>query len=386
MNDGSEGPDGATRQHMRQSKAEERASIIELYRRLRALTPHAFGTGALIAANVAVFGVMVASGVHPLSPTSQSLLTWGADYAPKVSEGQWWRLLTAMFLHVGVVHIAMNMWGLWNVGSFVERALGTTIFLVIYMLSGWAGSVVSVLMKPMSVSAGASGAIFGIFGAMLALVLRPRRGVPMEALRPIRNSTLSLLAINLWLGITTPVIDLAAHGGGFVAGFLLGAALGHELTPEARRSALRRTVLIGTATFLALAGATFALKNRPVPDIRATLMQFQAVEARVVAAYNSASEKAVKGEISDPQFADILEHDVLPPWRTLRLEPTAMRYVPRELKETVRDLQEYREVREQGWELMARGLRGRDGRLIEQGSERLKRADGMVEEMNGKGK
>lgn len=384
MTDGSDGLDRAAREHARSSRADERSSLIELHRRLRALTPRAVGTWAIIAANVLVFVAMVAWGVHFMSPTSQNLIDWGANYGPKISAGQWWRLFAAMFLHVGVLHIAMNMWGLWNIGAFIERALGTTTFLVIYLLSGWTGSVVSVLMKPMTVSAGASGAIFGVFGVMLAFVLRPRRSVPVAALRALRSSTFFFLAINLWLGLKTPGIDLAAHMGGLVCGFLLGAVLGHELTPEARRAAHRRTLVAGAVTAMALAVATMALKGR-VPDVHAQLDRFQTVEGEVVEKYNEASQKAVKGEISDDEFAGLIERDILVPWRALHVDPATLRNVPRELRQLVRDIEEYRKAREQGWELMVRGLRTKDPDTIERGSDKLTEADRMVEKMNEAG-
>jgi rhomboid protease GluP len=365
---------------MRQSQADERASFFELHRRLRSLTPYAFGTGAIVAANVAVFALMVASGVHALSPTSQSLIQWGANYGPKVSAGQWWRLFTAMFVHVGVVHIAMNMWGLWNIGRFVERALGTMIYLVVYVLSGWAGSVVSVFMKPMTVSAGASGAIFGVFGVMLAFVLRPRRSVPVAALRSLRGSVFSFLAINLWLGIKIPSIDLAAHGGGLVCGFLLGAVLSHELTPEARRAANRRTVLLGAAVAVALGVATWTLRGR-VPDFEAMLKQFGTVEHQVLVTYNDARQKTLDRELSNQEFADVIERDVLPPWRRIRIDPAVYRNAPRKFQELTRDLEDYREAREQGWQLTANGLRTGDTEALEQASDKLRQADAMVKAM-----
>jgi len=384
--EGSEELDRATRRQTRKSRADEHASLDELHERLHALTPYPIGTGAIIAANVVVFGAMVASGVHPVLPTPQSLIEWGADYGPRISAGQWWRLLTSMFLHFGVVHIAMNMWGLWSVGRFIERALGTTSYLVVYLLSGWAGSVVSAVTKPMAVSAGASGAIFGVFGVMLAFVLRPRQTVPMAALRPLRGSTFSFLAVNLVLGITTPAIDLAAHLGGLVCGFVLGALFGHELSPEARRSARRATALLTAATILVLGVATMTLRERRLPDVLAILTQFGPTETRVVAVYNDAREKVLRGELSDQEFADIIERDVLGPWRDLRIDPASARYVPRELREVFRDLEDHSEAREEEWEQIVEKLRSGDSDALDPASEGLNEVDEMIEKMNERGK
>jgi rhomboid protease GluP len=372
VNDGSEELDRATRRQMRKSPADEHDSLAELHERLRTLTPYPVGTVAIIAANIVVFGAMVASGVHLVTPTSQSLVEWGADYGPKISAGQWWRLFTSMFLHVGLMHIAMNMWALWMVGRFIERALGTTSYLVVYLLSGWAGSVVSALTKPMAVSAGASGAIFGVFGVMLAFVLRPRQTVPMAALRPLRGSTFSFLAINLVLGISAPAIDLAAHLGGLASGFVLGALFGHELSFEARRAARGRTLLLGTATMVVLGVATLTLKERRLPDVLAMLTQFAPVETRVVAVYDEAREKVLRGEMSDDEFADVIERDVLGPWRALRIDPATVRYVPRDLRELVRDLENHREEREDEWELIVEKLRSGDALEVDMDANGVK--------------
>jgi rhomboid protease GluP len=350
---------------MRESKAKERAALTQLFARLNALTPYPVATVVIIAANVVVYGVMVARGVHPVTPTSQSLVAWGADYGPRISEGQWWRLLSSMFLHFGILHIAMNMWALWSVGRFIERALGSEAYMDVYLLSGWAGSVASEITKPMAVSAGASGAVFGVFGVMLAFVLRPRQTVPMAALRALRGSTFSFLAVNLMLGISAPSINFAAHLGGLVCGFVLGAIFGHELSFEARRAARGRTFLVTAATIVLLAVATVTLQKRRLPDMLAILTQFGPTESRLVAAYNDGREKVLRGEMSDREFADFVEHDVLGPWRALRIDPATVRYVPSDLRDTVRDLENHREAREEEWEGIVERLRGGDSETPE---------------------
>lgn len=367
--EGSEERDRATRRHIRKSREDEHDSLVELHGRLRALTPYPVGTVAIIAANIVVFGAMVASGVHAVTPTSQSLIEWGADYGPRISAGQWWRLFTSMFLHFGIVHIGMNMLALWNVGRFIERALGTTSYLIVYFLSGWAGSVVSEVTKPMAVSAGASGAIFGVFGVLLAFVLRPRQTVPMAALRAMRSSTFSFLAINLLLGFTAPAINLAAHLGGLVCGFVLGAVFGHELSFEARRAARQTTLLFGAATAVVLGAATMTLKERRLPDVLAILARFGTVETRVLAVYNDGREKVLRGDMSDSEFADLIERDVLRPWRSLEIEPAMVRYIPPEAREGVRDLENHRREREEEWKQIVEKLRSGDA--LDEGVDRL---------------
>ena len=96
-------------------------------------------TPVLLGLNVAVFGLMLAGGVHPMAPTIDRLIQWGANYGPKTTNGEWWRMFTAMFLHIGVLHLLFNMIALWNVGSFMERVLGSAGFVVLYLLSAYWG-------------------------------------------------------------------------------------------------------------------------------------------------------------------------------------------------------------------------------------------------------
>lgn len=370
---------------MSDPKDEERAALVELTRRLVALTPRPRATLGIVVVNVAVFGVMVASGVHPLMPTPESLIKWGANFGPKVSAGDWWRLFTAMFVHVGAVHILMNMWALWNVGGLVERALGTTTFLVVYLLSGWAGSIASVLVNPMTVSAGASGAIFGVFGVMLAFVLRPRSTVPRAALKSLRGNIFFFLALNLWLGIKMPAIDLAAHGGGLVCGFVLGALLTHELTTNERRAALRRTVPVGAFAAVALSFLTFILRGT-VPDFQGDAEKFDAVEHRVFKAFEDAERKAAAREISDQEYADILDRDVLGPWRGIAMDPKRYRRLPPKVRQWIEGMAAYHAMREHSWESMAHALRSGDTEEYKRGRDEFERADTMAEEMSKRAK
>ncbi len=156
------------------------------------------------------------------------LVVLGASWAEPVLAGQVWRLATAMFLHAGVLHLLVNAWALYQLGALVEIVLGTARLAAIYFVSGLAGSLASVawdLVSGSSVpSVGASGAIFGLLGALIAFLLRHR-----DRLRPEARSLLVQLvfwaALNIVFGFTMPMIDNAAHLGGFAAGFAFGAAV-----------------------------------------------------------------------------------------------------------------------------------------------------------------
>ena len=180
-------------------------------------------TPFLIGMNAAVFVAMLIRGVSPMQPRSDQLLEFGANFgALVVVDQEWWRPLTAMFVHVGAVHLLVNMYSLWNVGSFVERLLGRPMFAAVYLLTGLAGSFASVLWSPMKISAGASGAIFGLFGVIVGFAFRAREQLPPETLRGLRSSIVATLAFNLIFALSIPYLDHAAHLGGLAAGALAG--------------------------------------------------------------------------------------------------------------------------------------------------------------------
>jgi rhomboid protease GluP len=229
---------------------EDRAA--EFARTLTRLTPRAFVTPTFVALNVLVFAAMAASGVNVFDPTAADLIRWGADYGPKTGNGQWWRLLTAAFVHAGLLHLLFNMWALLGAGVMVERLAGNVGFALLYLVSALAGSVASVCWHPQLVCVGASGAVFGVYGALLGFLLRCRGAVPAEALAPLRNSGAAFLVYNLAFGVLHPQVDVAAHVGGLAAGFLAGLALGQAPVPEARAGRPARNLAVGAAGFLLL--------------------------------------------------------------------------------------------------------------------------------------
>ena len=181
-------------------------------------------TYGLLAINLVVW---IASSVAGGDSDPRVLLRFGAMFGPLVADGQYWRLLTAMFVHVGIWHSLFNSMALFIFGRPVERFFGHTRFIVIYLLAGLSGSVASFLFNSVAVAAGASGAIFGVLGALIAFFVVQRSVLGDMAQRNIYGLLL-LVGINLWFGLAVPGIDNWAHMGGIMAGFLLGLALAPE--------------------------------------------------------------------------------------------------------------------------------------------------------------
>jgi rhomboid protease GluP len=208
-------------------------------------------TSAIIAANTLVFLAMVFSGVSATSPQIADLARWGADTGYQTLIAQPWRMLTSTYVHIGIVHILLNMWCLWNLGLLAERIFDAATYLVTYTFCGLAGSLASLAFHPARVGAGASGAIFGLAGALIAALYLGRLPVPPRALKSTLKSLISFAAYNLFFGAVVPSIDNAAHLGGLVAGLILGAALARHLAPgDEGRGPWRRWIFMAAALIL----------------------------------------------------------------------------------------------------------------------------------------
>lgn len=179
-------------------------------------------TPILLYLNVLVFVVMVFAGLGFVIFRAPDLLVWGGNFRPAVLNGEWWRLLTSTFLHGGILHIVANMYALIFIGLFLEPALGRVKFLAVYLVTGILASCASIWWYEATVSVGASGAIFGLYGVFLALLLR--KTFPPSFTKALLVSIVIFIGYNLVMG-TGGGIDNAAHIGGLLSGFVIGLAL-----------------------------------------------------------------------------------------------------------------------------------------------------------------
>ncbi|WP_078131593.1 rhomboid family intramembrane serine protease [Leptospira kirschneri] len=179
-------------------------------------------TSILLNLNILIFLIMIFSGVHFFYPDGPSLLEWGANRRIETLAGQWWRLLTNVFVHAGFPHLFFNGFGLIISAIFVEPILGRIRFLILYIFSGLCGSLASIVWYPNTISVGASGAIFGLYGAILGLVL-------MDAFpRDDKKNVLIMIVTFILTGLIWGLfggIDNASHIGGLVGGTILGIIL-----------------------------------------------------------------------------------------------------------------------------------------------------------------
>lgn len=203
-------------------------------------------TRALLALNIAVYVAELATG-GGVNGNRGWIFEHGALFGPLVGNGDWWRLITAAFLHYGPIHLGLNMLGLWYLGTPLERAIGRWRFLALYLVSGLAGSAGALVNQPNAVTVGASGAIFGVLGAILILEYRTTG--------TFAGPALTLLVINLAFSFAVPGIAIGGHIGGAIGGVLGMIAL--SLMP--RRWPARTTALAGYAALAAVGAVSVAI-------------------------------------------------------------------------------------------------------------------------------
>jgi rhomboid protease GluP len=215
-------------------------------------------TQVLFGACVAVFLGMVLATSSIAEFPGEIRVAWGSNFGPYTLSGQWWRLLTYMFLHGDIFHIAFNMWGLWNLGVLCESLYGRWTFAAIYLMTGIGGGLASVAWNPGVNSVGASGAIFGLAGALIASFYLGEFSLPSFAIRGTLRSLVFFAGFNLFFGSMFPGIDNACHVGGLVTGLVLGALIA-RLAPE-HDNPLRRFVVLAVVA-LGVAGAGLGVQH-----------------------------------------------------------------------------------------------------------------------------
>jgi rhomboid protease GluP len=211
--------------------------------------------------NVAVFLGMLFAGVSILdNPSGQDLVRWGANFGPYTLGGQYWRLLTCVFVHGSLLHIAFNMWCLWDLGALAESLYGHWTFAVVYLLAGVGGSLGSVIWNPNVLGVGASGAIFGIAGALIASFYLGEFSLPRAAVMGTLRSVVTFVGYNLVFGAVMSRVDNAAHVGGLVTGLILGALIA-RVAPD-RDAPMRRIAVLALAIVLIGGGTAWWLHSR----------------------------------------------------------------------------------------------------------------------------
>lgn len=294
------------------------------------LTRPAPFTIALLVANIFVF-ILTALSANSTGDNSAfyaTLVAYGGKVNSLINAGEWWRFVTPIFLHGDIIHLLMNMYGLWVLGPYVERLYGSSKFVFFWVVTGIAGVAASYLtVRPGmqlniasrflfknvdAVSVGASGALFGLIGVLFVFGIKFRHELPDGFKRAFGTGMLPTIMLNVFIGFTIPVIDNAAHMGGMLAGALLALVVGYKRPGERQSVAVFWHVLqVAALLFVALSFTMVALHFKAPAQ---TISGQPPVQAFIEALNNgqTALYKSVNEEEEDGVESAIKKLDAVP--------------------------------------------------------------------------
>lgn len=257
--------DAASAAKQKTGKAFSETEIAQRGLKAKTLLQQAPVTAAIFAANMIVFItlVMLTNFHSMLNPSMQTLIDWSANFGPLTLGGEPWRIISNTFLHASVFHLAVNLYVLFNLGPYVENLVGSRRMFALYMLSGVAGSLSSLAWNPFQVSAGASGALMGLFGCFVEHSVLGSGFTVAEIMRPARVMLMAAVVLSCIYGAFIPGVDNAAHLGGFLAGTLLSHFFRQDLKSAWGK---RDSAVVGlslTALILGTSAEYFSVRSNP---------------------------------------------------------------------------------------------------------------------------
>jgi rhomboid protease GluP len=328
---------------------------------LRARTGWPIVTPFLAVTYVIVFAMMLFD--RSAASDTERLIAWGANFAPRTTNGEWWRLLTSTFVHGSFFQLVVSIVGLVPAGLILERAIGRVAFACVYLAAALLASVVSLwTASAMSVGAGASGAICGIYGLLLASIVwamvgQLRVSVPMSTVAQLGGAAAIFflgMLVSDQLGTRS---ELAGLGVGFAGGFLVARGITRE------KPAVRRALMVAAAAVLvAVAGAVPLLGG--VIDARPEIVKIAAFEERTAATYDVAVDKFKRGRITPDALSQIIDRSILPELQSISVRVKDLRGVPREQAPMVAAANQYFKLREESWRRRSEALHKRNMKML----------------------
>lgn len=370
---------------MLHSHSAQCALPLPLIDQLEQRAPRAPLTHWLIVANLLVFVVMLGFGAGLWHSANSVQLAWGANFGPATKDGEWWRLGSALFLHFGLFHLAMNMFSLWDGGRLVERMYGSARFVLIYFCSGLSGNLLSLVTQgDGAISGGASGAIFGVYGALMVFLWRERANLHPAEFKWLFWGAVIFSIVTIVLGLQITGIDNAAHIGGLLGGILTGAAL---LRPLAAGAAVGRGRWLAAG---ALAGGlALLIINIPAAKYRwseemlarGEIKQFLGEDARIRARWGAILKRSQRETASFDELAGRIESEVSGPYAQ-SFEQLSKLHLGAAAPSAVAlyTLRSYAELRRDASRELVEGLRAKDPERIRQALEMAKQAPRLAAE------
>jgi len=358
---------------LRHEAARTRPDIEQFREALRARTRWAFVTPALIAVNVVVFVLMLAGPGALGDPAT--LAGWGGNYWLGTRNGEWWRLVTSMFVHAGMFHLLVNIAGVTQIGLILERLVGRVIVIAVFLTAGIFASLVNLVTYPLAMSVGASGAIFGLYGLLAATSIwgmrhRSNVTIPLRAATRLVPAAVVFVLYNL----ANESLGAASEFTGLFMGLLCGAIL---TRPVSERKPAARPVAHVMAAGVVMA-VLFAIPLRGVTDVKPEIERTVAAEDRMAVAYQKASERFKSGGMTADALALLIDRTIIPDLQVTDARLKALVGVPEEHQPLVANAEEYVRLRSESWRLRSEWLRTA-GRAPQRGNESAQhRANGRT--------
>jgi len=310
-----------------------------------------FVTPILINSNILIYILMVASGVNFFLPDTNSLIKWGANFRPITLERESWRLITCFFLHIGIIHLLLNMYALLFIGLLLEPYLGRARFLAAYILTGLSASVASLWWNDLTISAGASGAIFGMYGVFLAMLTTNL--IEKSERKALLTSIAVFVGYNLIYGLKPESgIDNAAHIGGLVSGLIFGYALIPSLKKPQLENLKYRTIGIFTVLVLCSSFITYNNISNDIGVFQTKMKEFASNESIALEVY-----KKIEYLPSEKALMFIKEQGIYYWNKELKLlEGLKKLDLPEKIVKQNKLLKEYCELRIKSYELMYKAI------------------------------
>ncbi len=375
---------------------ENHAELAPFRAMLRERTKYVLVTPVLVAVTVGLFVAMIV-GPGALS-APKTLISWGANFGPRTTNGGWWRLLASTFIHISFVRMIIEVVALAQLGMFLERWVGRVSLAAVFVSAGVLAGLVNVSSYPMGVSGGTSGAIFGLYGLLLAALVRSVRlrpaaeaaervdlqamdgdddhhdggyfqpmedadqeaapeaapqplVVPRSALMWLVPATVLFLASALW----NSDFVFKANGAGFFLGLVAGLVVTGGIIdhlPEMRRVGI--TTAVAAAALIA-----YAVPMRGIADVRGDISRIIALEDQTAGTYQSALERLNKGAMTADALAQLIERTIVPELESADNHLRSIHGVPPEHQPLVANADEYLKLRAASWRLYAQSWRNK---------------------------
>ena len=357
----------ASARQVKDAATHRRPELEEFREALDARARRAIVVPAIVALNVAIFVFMLFGAGALADPNT--LVAWGGNFGPRTTNGEWWRFVTAMFVHAGMLHLLVNLAGVAQIGLLVERLVGPAALAGTYLAAGALASLVNLSTYPVGVTVGASGAIFGIYGLLVAWLIchifqRATITIPARALQRLVPAAILFIIYNL----STDSIANGAALAGCLAGFACGLAVTIRIGD--REPPVRRLAALVAATVAIVVASAVPLRG--LVDVRPEIARIVASEDRMASTYEEQIKRFRNGKISADALAALIDRTMIPELQGSRARLKALDRVPQEHQPMVASADEYLRMREESWRVRAEGLRKSNMRKLGQ-AERVER-------------